>query len=418
MTNWKKLASGVAFAAVSASLTPAVYAQVTTSGVQGTVSKSDGAPAANATVTVVDTRTAFSRTVTTSDTGAFDVRNLNAGGPYTVSVKAQGEQSTEVTGVFLNLGSPTDVNLQFSGATGGDVIVITATQAGATPVAIGPASVFSLEDLQTEPAVNRDLKDIVRADPRIYLDETAGGTAGNDGIQCGGQSPRFNSLTVDGIGLNDGFGLNNNGYPTERMPFPFDAVSQVSVELAPFDVKYGGFTACNINAVSKSGTNQFHGSVFFDYTDDSLRGDSIEGRTVFVPKFEEKRYGGTFGGPIIPDTLFFFGAYEKFEGSNLFFRGPVGSGQPNIITGFTQADFASIVNIANTVYGIADLGGMPTSNPTTDEKYLARFDWNINDRHRAAFTYNFNKGLNLTESDSTRSPSSNSATTYTTAERS
>ncbi|MDP3737562.1 MAG: TonB-dependent receptor [Hyphomonadaceae bacterium] len=399
MNNWKKLASGVAFVAVSAALMPA-YAQVTSSGVQGTVSKSDGTPAANATVTVVDTRTGLTRNVTTTGEGNFDVRGLNVGGPYTVSVSAPGEQSAQVTDVFLNLGASTDVNLEFSGATGGDVIVITATQAGATPIAIGPSSVFSLEDLQSEPAVNRDLKDIVRADPRIYLDESAGGTAGSDGIQCGGQSPRFNSLTVDGIGLNDGFGLNSNGYPTERMPFPFDAVSQVSVELAPFDVQYGGFTACNINAVSKSGSNEFHGGVFFDYTDDSLRGDTIEGRSVFVPSFEEKRYGFTLGGPIIPDRLFFFGAYEKFEGSNLFFRGPVGSGQPNIITGFTQADFDSIVNIARTVYGIDDLGGMPTVNPTTDEKYLARFDWNISDRHRAAFTYNYNKGLNLTESDS------------------
>jgi hypothetical protein len=400
MKTWKKLASGVAFVAVSAALQPVAFAQVTTSGVSGTVSKADGSPASDATVVVEDTRTGLTRTVVTTPTGAFDIRGLNVGGPYTVSVSAPGEQPTQVTDIFLNLGAPTDVNLAFSGATQGDVVVVTASQAGATPIAIGPSSVFSLEDLQTEPAVNRDLKDIVRADPRIYLDETAGGTAGNDGIQCGGQSPRFNSLTVDGIGLNDGFGLNNNGYPTERMPFPFDAVSQVSVELAPFDVQYGGFTACNINAVSKSGSNEFHGSLFFDYTDDSLRGDSIEGRSVFVPSFEEKRYGGTFGGPIIKDRLFFFGAYERFEGSNLFLRGPVGSGQPNIITGFTQADFDTIVNTARTVYGIDDLGGMPTVNPTTDEKYLARFDWNISDRHRAAFTYNFNKGLNLTESDS------------------
>jgi hypothetical protein len=400
MNNWKKFAGGVALAAISAGLTPVAFAQVTTSGVQGTVSKADGTPATGATITVVDTRTGFTRTVTSNETGSFDIRNLNVGGPYTISVSASGEQPTQITDVFLDLGAPTSVNLEFSGETTQDVIVITATQARAVPVAIGPSSVFSLEDLQTEPAVNRDLKDIVRADPRIYLDETAGGTAGSDGIQCGGQSPRYNSLTVDGIGLNDGFGLNSNGYPTERMPFPFDAVSQVSVELAPFDVKYGGFTACNINAVSKSGTNQFHGSLFYDYTDDSLRGDTIEGRSVFVPKFDEKRYGGTFGGPIIPDRLFFFGAYERFEGSNLFFRGPVGSGQPNIITGFTQADFDNIVAIANNVYGIADLGGMPTANPTTDEKYLARFDLNISDRHRAAFTYNYNKGLNLTESDS------------------
>ena len=124
------------------------------------------------------------------------------------------------------------------------MIVITASQAGATPIAIGPASVFSSEDLASKPAINRDIKDIIRNDPRIYLDQTAGGPAGTDGVQCAGASPRFNSVTVDGIGLNDGFGLNNNGYPTERLPFPFDAVNQVSVELAPFDPQYGGFTGC------------------------------------------------------------------------------------------------------------------------------------------------------------------------------
>jgi hypothetical protein len=400
MSMWKKLAGSVAFTAVAAAMVSPAMAQETTSSVGGSINLADGSPAVGASVKITDTRTGSTRTSTTTSTGAFDARNLNPGGPYTIDVTLAGQQPIRVTDVVLNVGQPSDVNLQFSGTEAVDVVVVTGSSVRATPVALGPSSVFSLEDLQTQPAINRDLKDIVRADPRIYLDETAGGTAGSDGIQCGGQSPRFNSLTVDGIGLNDGFGLNNNGYPTERMPFPFDAINQVSVELAPYDVTYGGFTACNINAVSKTGTNTFHGSLFYDYTDDSLRGDTIEGRSVFVPSFEEKRYGGTFGGPIIPGVLFFFGAYEKFEGSNLFFRGPEGSGQPNIITGFSQAQFDQIVSIANTVYGISDLGGMPTANPTVDEKFLGRLDWNINDRHRAAFTYNYNKGLNLTESDS------------------
>jgi outer membrane receptor for ferrienterochelin and colicin len=399
MINLKRLAGGVAFAAVSAALTPVAFAQVTTSGVQGTVSNADGSPASDATVTVTDTRTGLTRTVVSTPSGSFDVRGLNVGGPYSVAVSKPGEQPTTVTGVFLNLGAATDINLQFSGQVATDIVVITATQAGATPIAIGPASVFSAEDLAEKPSINRDIKDIIRNDPRIYLDQTAGGPVGTDGVQCAGASPRFNSITVDGIGLNDGFGLNNNGYPTERLPFPFDAINQVSVELAPYDPQYGGFTGCTINMVSKSGTNDFHAKFFYDYTNDSMRGDTIEGRSVFVPKFDEKRYGVSFGGPIIQDTLFFFGAYEKFEGVNIFGRGPEGSGATTIVTGFTQAEYDQIVNIANTVYGISDLGGTPTSDPAVDEKYLARIDWNINDRHRAALTYNYNKGLNLTESD-------------------
>jgi outer membrane receptor for ferrienterochelin and colicin len=399
MIGFKRLAGGVAFAAISVALTPVAFAQATSSGVQGTVSNADGSPASDATVTVEDTRTGLTRSVIATSSGAFDIRGLNVGGPYTITVSAPGEQSTQVTDVYLDLGSTTDVNLAFSGSASTDVIVITASQAGAAPIAIGPASVFSAEDLAEKPAINRDIKDIIRNDPRIYLDQTAGGPVGTDGVQCAGASPRFNSVSVDGIGLNDGFGLNNNGYPTERLPFPFDAINQVSVELAPFDPQYGGFTGCTINMVSKSGTNEFSGNVFFDFTNNDMRGDTIEGRQVFVPEFEEKRYGVSLGGPIIEDTLFFFGAYERFEGVNLFGRGPVGSNATTIVTGFTQAEYQQIIDIANNVYGISDLGGQPVSDPSIDEKYLARLDWNINDRHRAALTYNYNKGLNLTESD-------------------
>ena len=146
-----------------------------------------------------------------------------------------------------------------------------------------------------------------------------------------GKNSRFNSLTVDGVRMNDSFGLNSNGYPTERMPFSYDAINQVSVELAPFDVEYGGFTACNINAVTKSGGSRFSGSLFFDYTSDDLRGDSLEGDDIQTGDYSEKRYGINVGGPIIADSLFFFVAYEKLEGANLFDRGPAGSGAVNEI---------------------------------------------------------------------------------------
>lgn len=394
MDTWKRLVGGVAFAAMSSALVQPAYAQVTTSGVSGTVLNADGTPASSATVTVTDTRTGSTRSMTTGSSGAFDLRGLNVGGPYTVAVEGPGQQPTRVEQVFLNLGSSTDINLQFSGAAARDVIVVTASASNTAPVAIGPSVTFNLEDLQSAPSVNRDLKDIVRMDPRIWLDESNA-----DAIQCAGANPRFNSLTVDGIGLNDGFGLNANGYPTERMPFPFDAVSQVSVELAPFDVQYGGFSACNINAVTKSGTNTFHGSAFYDYTDNDLRGDTIEGTQVFVPEYDEKRYGATLSGPIIPNVLFFSAAYEKTEGQNLFFRGPTGSGATNEIPALSLANYNRIVQISNDVYGY-DPGGIPAANPAVDEKYLARLDWNINDRHRASLTYNFNEGLNLTESDS------------------
>ena len=182
-------------------------------------------------------------------------------------------------------------------------------------------------------------------------------------MQCGGKNSRYNSLTVDGVRMNDSFGLNDNGYPTERMPFSYDAISQVTVELAPFDVEYGGFSACNINAVTKSGGNEFSGSAFYDYTSDDLRGDKLEGDSIQTGTYTEKRYGVTFGGPIIQDKLFFFAAYEKLEGANLFDRGPIGSGAVNEVD-VTQAELDEIADIANEFY-LYDPGSIPSSIPTT-----------------------------------------------------
>jgi outer membrane receptor protein involved in Fe transport len=197
--------------------------------------------------------------------------------------------------------------------------------------------------------------------------------------------------------MNDSFGLNSNGYPTERMPFSYDAINQVSVELAPFDVQYGGFSACNVNAVTKSGGNQYSGSAFYDYTSDSLRGDTLEGDSIVSGAYTEKRYGVTFGGPIIEDKLFFFAAYEKLEGSDLMDRGAIGSGAVNEVL-VTQFELDEIERIANQVY-LYDPGFIPNAMAHEDEKLLARFDWNINDSQRAAFTYTYNDGFGNTGSD-------------------
>ena len=151
-------------------------------------------------------------------------------------------------------------------------------------VVIAHRLVFNLKDIQVAPTVNRDIKDVIRVDPRIYIDQSGS----SDSVVCAGGNPRFNSLTVDGARMNDNFGLGGNGYPTVRIPFSYDAIDQVAVELAPFDVQYGGFTSCNINAVTKSGSNEVHGGVFMDYTSDSLKGDSLQGSSVDTGSFDEK----------------------------------------------------------------------------------------------------------------------------------
>jgi len=385
----------VALAALMLAIPLTGGAQQTSTGVRGTVTGPDGSPAAGATVRVTDTRTGSSRRATTTATGAFSVSGLGVGGPYQISVSSDEFKDALITEVYANLGATATFNIVLEEAAGAvDEIIVTESSLVAGAVfAIGPSSFFDLNDMETAPAINRDLKDVIRIDPRIYIDE-----AFVDGIQCVGANPRFNSFTVDGVKLNDNFGLNSNGYPGQRMPFPFDAIQNVSVELAPYDVQYGGFTACNVNAVTKSGTNEFHGSAFYDYTDDSFIGDELEGSPVPPGDFDEERYGFSIGGPIIKDKLFFFASYAIAKTADTFDRcaGDAICGRP--VEGVSQAQMDRIETIANTLYGY-DPGAPISSAPVEDEKYLIKVDWNITDNHRAALTYNYNDGFNVSRSD-------------------
>ena len=272
----------VAFALLTVSV--ASLAQVTTSDVRGMILAPDGSPAPGAVVRITDTRTGRSKVATTSDSGRFSIGDLSVGGPYTVTITSQ-YAAQSVTDIFVELGETFDFSLTLT-AESIEEITVTAQMVDVVQTAVGPSSTFTFDDLQNLPAINRDIRDIVRVDPRVYIDE-----AFVDTVQCVGANPRFNSLTVDGIKLNDNFGLNSNGYPTQRMPFPYDAVQNVALELSPFDVQYGGFTACNINAVTRSGTNEFDGRVWMDYTDSDLKGDSLEGDAVPQGDFDETRLG-------------------------------------------------------------------------------------------------------------------------------
>ena len=369
------------------------FANETASAIRGMVTDGSGAGISGATVTVISETTSLTRTVTTNTEGGFTVRNLPTTGSYSVTVNSSGYSAKSIRDVRLVLGETTNLILDLASTLALEELVVTGTRVK-TQVAVGPSAAFDLEALERTPAINRNIADVIRIDPRIYVDEGRGDV---NAVQCGGKNSRFNSLTVDGVRMNDSFGLNSNGYPTERMPFSYDAINQVAVELAPFDARYGGFTACNINAVTKSGSNKFFGGVFYDYTDNDLRADSLEGDDISTGDYDETRWGVNLGGPIIKDRLFFFAAYEKLEGANLFDRGPIGSGAVNEVN-ITRAELDEIAQIARDRY-LYDPGPIPASLDNEDEKILVKLDWYINDSHRAAFTYNYNDGNNWTQSD-------------------
>jgi len=383
--------AGIAFTGLTVLATSAL-AQETTAVVRGLVTDLAGNAVANAEVTIFDQGTGITRKVTTDGNGSYYVRNLPAGVVYTVTADAPGLQKAITQNQPLTVGQTAVLNYSLSAE---EEVLVLGQKLEVANTAIGPNAVFDLTTLQDSPSVNRNINDIIQQDPRLYVDQSRGDV---DAIQCNGANPRYNSLTVDGIRLNDGFGLNSNGYPTQRMPFPYDAISSVAVELAPMSVVYGGFSACNINAVTKTGRNEIYGSFFFDYGSDALRGDKLEGDDIESQDYSETRWGFELGGALIPDTLFLYAAYEKYDGADLNERGALGSGAVNEVP-VTQAELDEIARISREVYGFEPGRSVSEAFDFEDEKYLLKMDWYINDDQRLALTYMYNDSFNYTPSD-------------------
>ncbi|WP_076919694.1 TonB-dependent receptor [Pseudoalteromonas sp. SK18] len=377
----RKTALSLAIAAC-VGVSGAAIANETTSAIKGQIKGPNGNPAAGTKITILHVPSGSVKTTEVNDAGYFTAKGLRVGGPYKVIVDSDIYADQEFNNIILNIGSDYPVNTSLENISDIEQIVVTGRPISTMSGGTGPASTFTLSDLENQPAINRDLKDIIRIDPRVAIDDSRGS------INCGGGNPRFNSLTLDGVRMNDNFGLSSNGYPTIRAPFSFDSIEQVAVELAPFDVQYGGFTSCNINAVTKSGGNDIHGGVFYDYTNDSMKGDKIEGNDVDNGDYSEKRYGFNVGLPLINDTLFLFTSYEKLEGVKQF----------NYSSLVSSADIERIKQITRDVYGY-EAGATPASSPVEDEKILVKLDWNINDDHRANLIYNYNDGFTLSQSD-------------------
>ena len=377
--NWKTLAGGIAATAMAAAIVQPAEAQITTSSLRGVVTDASGAPVSGATVSIVHTPSGSADTATTNANGVFAERGLRVGGPYTVTVTGDGV-TEQFDNIFLTLNESFALDVELGSARTLDTITVVGSAADAA-LALGPASSFDEEAIEGLPSISRDIRDIARLDPLVTVDQT-----NNGAISIGGTNNRFNSLTIDGIKFNDLFGLNANGFPSQRSPISIDALEQLSVEVAPYDVEFSGFTGGTVNIVTKSGQNDFFGSAYYFYTDDSLAGDKI-GDLEIDQEFEEKTWGVTLGGPIIKDKLFFFVAYEDFEEEQLLGN----SDLPGDGSGISQATYDQVRQISQDVYDFDPLS-FAGLDPVQDQKLLATIDWDINQDHRAKFTFIRNEG--------------------------
>lgn len=395
--TFRNLAYGASAVALLMSAGTAAFAQETTGGITGAAYDASGSPVVGASVTVTHVPSGTSSTTVTDENGTFSVRNLRVGGPYLVQSRSvKGDATKEVSSI--GIGSPAAVELIIAdSSTVVSDVVVTAARAGA--LRTSPRSTIGLEALETLPSIGRDIKDVVRTTPFATVDPT-----NNDALSIGGQNTRYNAILVDGIRQSDDFGLNGNGYPTLGTPISRSVIQAVSVDVAPYGVQYGTFTGGVINMVTKSGGNDFHGEVFYEKTNQDLRGDSFsykdfvtgsrQDRTV-TGEFEDKTWGATLTGPIIKDRLFFTLNYEKAESTQPVLSGPEGSGAVNEVEGITQAEIDQVRAISERVYGYDPLDWKADELTVEDEKYFGKLDWNISDRHRAVFSYQQTQGSDL-----------------------
>ena len=386
LTTLKQASFAILATAMLLAVPVAGNAQQTTAELKGVAIDAAGSPRAGASIEILHVGSGARWTTSTKANGTFHQSGLRPGGPYTVSIVGT---DVREEGLYLNISTPYSVYLSSQGPTEEIVVVGTQIQGG---MRMGAATMISEQDLNEAASIARDFKNIIRTDPRVTIDPS-----NSNAVSIGGVNARLNSLTVDGIRQNDEFGLNQSGFPTQRGPVSIDAIQQISVETAPFSVEYGGFQGGTINIVTKSGENDFHGSVLYNKASDSLIGDKSKDRDITIGTFEEEFLSATFSGPIIKDRLWFFASYEKFEGSDpdaLQF-GIAGSGRANEIQGVTQADIDQIRSISQTVYGYDPLDLFDSATQVEDEKILAKLDWRINDDHNAIFTYQFVDGNDL-----------------------
>ncbi len=362
------------------------YAQgVTTGSITGIVfDKANNNPLPGANVIAVHVPSGTQYGTSSRGNGQFDILNMKIGGPYTVTVSYVGYAKEVKENVFLNLGQQLRLDFQLSeeAVTGEEVTVTAERDVIFNSNRTGAETFVNPKDVTLMPSIKRSTRDITRLDPRS-----------DDNFSFGGRNWLFNNISLDGSYFNNSFGLDDPapGGQTNSEPVPFDAVEQVQVSVAPYDIREGGFTGAGINTVTKSGTNQFKGSLYSFTRNESFVGNKVSGEDVVAnPDLKYNQSGFSVGGPIVQNSLFFFFNAElerrQDPGSN-FIANPGGASG----LGVSRVDAVmmdSIKNVMKNVYGY-DAGAFQNYVHNTDnEKLLLKLDWNINEYNNVSLRYN------------------------------
>jgi outer membrane receptor protein involved in Fe transport len=357
---------------------------VTTGSITGVVLDAQKQVVPGASVVAVHEPSGTRYEATSRSDGHFSLPGMRVGGPYTVTATLAGFRPQSVKEVVVSLGVANDLQLTLSQAAMAEEVTVTAVSSEVfSSTRTGAATAVSREILQTLPTINDRINDYARLSPQYSGGPFGGGFVGQDN--------RLNNITVDGSYFNNSFGL--QGQPGDRTgvtPISTAAVQEIQINAAPYDVRQGHFVGAGVNTVTRSGTNQFHGSGYYWWRDNGLVGTEAKGLAYNPGTFDYKRYGAWLSGPIIKDKLFFFGSYEndKFTSPGTTFQANTG-GQTvgGNVTRVLASDLDTLSSYLKTNFGY-DTGpyqNYPFEIPA--KRYLGKLDYNLNDRNKISVRY-------------------------------
>ena len=364
----------------------AMNAQITTSSLSGMIVDESESPMIGAVITALHTPSGTEYTATSNTEGRYVIQGMRPGGPYTVTVSYIGYEKPEITGITLQLGNTFNLDVPMSlSSTSLDEVVVTGVWSKFQQERTGAVTNINNAQIRNLPTVSRSITDITRLSPYA---STGMSFAGTDG--------RTANFTVDGANFNNNFGL-SDALPGGGNPISLEAIEEMQVVIAPYDVRQTNFIGGGVNAITKSGTNQFRGSAYWYHTNENMRGDAVD-RTQIAKardKMQVNTYGLTLGGPIVKDKLFFFVNGEMTKQPtivNMWRASEDGVANPDLnISRTSIADLQRVSDFVRQKYGY-DTGSF-TNFPADENNYklLARLDWNINQNHHLALRYNYTK---------------------------
>ncbi len=364
----------------------AVAQGTTTAALNGLVTDAAGQPIPGATVVATHTPTNSIYAMPTNDQGRYNFQNMRVGGPYTVRFTAVGSADQAKTDIFLALGQNLRLDAKMTEQTTelGTAVVEGRRDAVINSDRTGAATQVSREQIERLPTLNRSFDDFTRLTPQA------------NGQSFGGRNGGYNNFTIDGAIFNNSFGLSSTvGGQANAQPISLDAVDQIQVAIAPYDVRQGSFTGAGINAVTRSGSNKFSGSVYGFYRDQSFVGKNVGDVELAYPKFDLKNYGFRVGGPIIKDKLFFFLNAEQ-ERRNDPPTGNFRALRPGLTAGADVSSASAgqldeLQSFLQTRYGYNAGAYEGYQLKQNSDKATAKLDWNITDQHRLSVKYNYLK---------------------------